>query len=106
MNTWFNHHETYRRSTRNFSEADIHYVLLYGRKLYNAGVVMYFLGRRDIPEDHLRDQRTAQLVGAAVLIDAKSGAILTVYRNKLAHRKHRKKTKYRHRPSYPSSPSL
>jgi hypothetical protein len=83
----------YRQSQRNLSQAEIWYVLCFGRRLYNAGVLMVFLGKRDIPVGDRRIQRIAQLEGTAVLIDRKSGLILTIYRNKAAYNEHRKKQK-------------
>jgi len=79
---------------RHLAKVEVLYVLHFGRRLYNAGVLMVFLGKRDIPLGDQHDASVTRLEGTAVLVDASSGLILTVYRNKAALKEHRKKPKY------------
>jgi len=88
-------HADQRSSHRNLNENDQQYVIRYGQKCYNAGVLMYFLGKRNIPSCDRANQRIAQLVGTAVLVNEKTGEIVTMYRNKAALKDHRRKKKYR-----------
>lgn len=80
---------------RNLSEADIWYVIQNGRKVYRAGVLVFFLGEKDIPMCDRAKQRPSQLVGTNVLIDVEQSIILTAYRNKEGYKDQRKKSKFR-----------
>lgn len=89
----FTDHATMRGEQRNVSESEVQYVLRHGASTHRAGAQAYFLGRRNIPENDRRNQRVAQLVGTTVLVDVKTGAILTVYRNAQGLKDHRRKSK-------------
>jgi hypothetical protein len=95
MDYSYHPHALERMAQRNLSHRDICYVILHGRKIYNAGALTYFLGYRDVPDDDRANQRVAQLVGTNVLVNVKNGEILTVYRNLEGCKEQRKKSKYR-----------
>ena len=87
-------HAITRTAQRNIKNNDIEYVLENGQRVYTGGALHVFLGKKDIPkEDHKRN-RAHQLVGTIVLMDAKSGAVITVYRNRKGLPAIRKKSKY------------
>ena len=94
----FSAHALLRMAQRNLSPADVEYVLRHGRRYRRAGVVHYFLGKKDIPKDDARDDAIARLEGTTVLVSpmGKGGAveIITAYRNRSALRRIRRKAKY------------
>jgi hypothetical protein len=97
----YSNHSLIRMAQRSISDADVEYVLQHGEKYHRAGAVHYFLGKRQIlGADQKRDSVT-RLEGTTVLLATDPGAadsVITVYRNRLAPRKIRRKTKYDLRP--------
>ena len=94
----FSEHALCRMAQRNVSPADVKYVLQHGRRYKRAGAIHCFLGKKDIPEDDARDDAIARLEGTTVLVtptwEKGSVEVITVYRNRSAPRKIRRKVKY------------
>lgn len=94
----FSQHAEKRCAQRNISRNDVLYVLQHGRRYWNAGTLMYFLGRRDIPAHDRADQRVRQLVGLCVhtrLVETDTLLIVTLYHNeKTGLKDHRRKQKF------------
>lgn len=93
----FTEHAELRCAQRNYSKGDVMYVLEHGRWVYRAGTKMYYLCRRDVPREDLRDSRIARLIGLCVQTTQEEGTILvlTLYPNKNSGLKdHRRKSKY------------
>ncbi len=86
---------------RNISEDEIRYVIKHGRKSHNAGCIMFFLRKRDIPPADRADQRICQLEGTCViaaLTTSNKLRVKTAYRNRRRGLKdHRRKKKYARR---------
>ena len=87
-------HARIRCAQRNIDGEILELVRRYGRKIHRTGVIFYFLGRRDLPEEMWREDRYARLEGTTLLMSLE-GELVTVYRNRFACRKIRKKAKYR-----------
>lgn len=94
-------HAHLRAAQRNLSVTDIERVIAWGREMYNAGALFYFLGNRDIPSQFRGDKRSRQLVGTMVVLCSHCQQfVITVYRNDLAIRRDRRKPKYDSRGRY------
>jgi hypothetical protein len=91
-------HAHKRCAQRNLDAEALELVRRYGRRLHRTGAVFYFLGRRDLPEELLRDDRYARLEGTTLLFSLE-GELITAYRNREALRQIRKKEKRRLGPS-------
>lgn len=90
----YSKHAITRMAQRCLSAAEIEYVVCHGRRYYSAGVIHYFLGKKDIPEDDQKYDKYRKLEGATVLVDSKLGrAVITAYRNK-STKKIRRKAKF------------
>lgn len=76
-------HAFERLAQRNLSAEDVRYVFVHGRR-YHAGKALFVhLGRRDIPEDDLRESRWRRLEGTILVLDSSTGEHLTTaYRNR------------------------
>jgi hypothetical protein len=86
---WLSQHAAIRMAQRNVTENDLFPVIRFGRLTHAAGAEFYFLGKRNIPENLQR--KLERLVGVTVV--ARDGQIITVYRNRLAPGKIRRKLK-------------
>lgn len=99
----FTLHAEIRCAQRNVSKRDVLYVLEHGRKEHNAGSLMYFLARRDVPKSDQSDPHIQRLIGVCVHTVANDhGVVLvtTLYRNEDSGLKdHRRKRKFRRRNS-------
>jgi hypothetical protein len=83
---------------RGLSPEDIGYVCDHGRPYYRAGMVHYFLGKKDIPPEDGCNADVQRLVGTTVLMENEDlSLIVTVYRNQNAIRRIRRKPKYHSR---------
>jgi hypothetical protein len=74
---------------RNVAADDLYPVIRFGRVTYVAGAEFYFLGKRDLPPN--LQLELEHLVGVTVLV--RNGHVLTVYRNRHAPSKIRRKLK-------------
>lgn len=83
-------HAAQRMSQRNLDIGDICVVLQYGQLEYRAGAEFYFLGERDLPSG--QKQQWHRLIGTTVVIE--QGEITTVYRNKHAISRIKRKHKF------------
>lgn len=100
----FTEHAVERMARRNIHEADIYYVYEHGTCFIRAGVLHIFLGEKNIPETDKHNSRIARLNGTMVLIDSHDAmTVKTVYRNREAIKKDRRKTKYDSRKSSQAS---
>jgi hypothetical protein len=90
----YSKHAITRMAQRCLSANEIEYVVCHGRRYYSAGVIHYFLGKKDIPEDDRKHDKFSKLEGATVLVDSKlRKSVITAYRNK-STRRIRRKAKY------------
>jgi hypothetical protein len=91
----FSWHAVVRMVQRHLTAEEIEYVVRYGRKVHVAGVVCYFLGKKDIPPDDASRGKYDRLEGTTVLLDGKRAeTVVTVYRNREAFKKMQHKLKY------------
>lgn len=84
-------HAARRMARRNLSVGDVALVLWLGHKEHRTGADFFFLGERDVPPG--LERALERLVGTTVV--AVGGCILTVYRNKGALSKIKRKLKWR-----------
>ena len=90
----YTEHALTRMHQRCLSIHDVQYVVLYGQQYRCAGVVHYFLGRRNIPTNDCRKDFLRRLEGTTVLVDSLEGRlVITVYRNRSALKSIRRKAK-------------
>ena len=82
-------HAKLRLAQRNLNEEDLAFILRYGQEIHRTGASFFFLGERDIPDKFVR--RQSRLVGSTVVVDERG--IVTVYRNKHAIKKIKRKSK-------------
>ena len=88
-------HAVQRMAQRNLTYSEIEYVCHHGRRVHRAGVVHYYLGRRDIPAPDRRDARIQKLEGTTVLVGGEaSDEVVTVFRNKNGTKNLRCKDKF------------
>jgi hypothetical protein len=94
----FSNHAAQRCAERNISFDEVLYALSHGRRVHNAGSLVFFLGKRDIPHPDRSNQRIAQLEGLTVqtmLTDDGWLVVMTVYRNReRGFKDQRRKRKY------------
>ena len=94
-------HVTRRMAQRRLNEHEIEYVMLYGTRYRRAGVLHFYLRKKDIPSADRRFDQYSRLEGTVVLLDSRNGvAIITAYRNRRpeALKAIRRKTKYNRKP--------
>ncbi|NDJ55288.1 MAG: DUF4258 domain-containing protein [Chloroflexi bacterium] len=91
----FSAHALQRCAERNVSEDEILYIIANGHTFHNAGAVFAELRKDSVPEEDHRDQRIAQLIGTTVVLNTTCSTVITVYRNRCAGKKNRRKAKYR-----------
>lgn len=85
-------HARRRAARRNLVPDAVDYVMTYGRCLYRTGALFYFLARRDLPPADRGASWAARLEGTVVLV-ARDGDVITVYRNRRALSAIRRKMK-------------
>jgi hypothetical protein len=79
---------------RDLTVVDLEYVLWFGRRYYCAGVLHVFMGSRDFPAQDKRIPGLARLEGTTIVLDPEDGeTVITVYRNRKASGKIRRKAK-------------
>lgn len=89
----FTHHALVRMAQRNLSRSDVLYAIKNGVSLHRDGLLFYFLGQRDLPKG--APHWSHRLEGTTVLLDPWTLTIITVYRNRKALRKIKRKPTYR-----------
>lgn len=76
-------HADRRLAQRNLTPNDVRYVFSYGRLYHTGKAVFVYLGLRDIPTAHRRDDRCRRLEGTVLVLDPNTGQHLTTaYRNR------------------------
>ncbi len=76
-------HADRRLAQRNLDSDDVAYVCLHGRRYHSGNATFIYLGLRDIPFDHRRDNRLRRLEGTTLVLDPRTGQHLTTaYRNR------------------------
>jgi hypothetical protein len=90
------HHAQHRQARRNISVDDIHFVLANGQRLYCAGAMHVFLGRRDLPGERHTYQRYARLEGTVLVLRDRGShlVLITVYRDRQGLRAIKAKAPY------------
>jgi hypothetical protein len=83
-------HAAQRMAQRNLDVGDVALVLQFGRREHCAGAKFFFLGERDLPSGY--ERKLARLVGSVVVV-IKEKIIATVYRNREAISKIKRKPK-------------
>lgn len=83
------HHAARRMAQRNLDLGDLAIVFTFGRREHRTGATFYFLAERDIPAG--LERRLERLVGTTIVVE--ENVITTVYRNRRALRKIRRKPK-------------
>jgi len=78
----YTEHGKARAATRNIPEEDIATVLTYGREVYGCGVIVYFVGKKEIKE---YGKQIAHCAGIHVLVSPDNGGVVTTYRNNEFH---------------------
>lgn len=73
-------HAQNRAGQRGLRQADIYYVLRYGKQYRAANAVIYYLRRIDIPEEELKAQ--VRLEGTAIITASQEPNVITVWRNR------------------------
>lgn len=86
-----NEHAAQRMAQRNLADVDLEIVLRFGRVLRRTGAEFSFLAERDLPDDLKR--KFDYMVDATVILENET--ITTVYRNRRALRRIRRKLKHR-----------
>ncbi len=100
----FPEHAAQRLSQRNLHPADVYYVCEHGSRSIVAGAIHIFLRRKNVRAEDRRNDRINRLIGTTVLLDSHDAkTVLTVYRNREAPKRNRRKAKYKRKSSRPSS---
>lgn len=89
----FTHHALIRMAQRNLSKSDVIFAIKHGLSLHRDGIVFFFLGQRDLPKD--APYWSYRLEGTTVLLDPWTLTIITVYRNRRALRRIKRKPTYK-----------
>ena len=84
-------HAALRMAQRNLEVDDVSTVLRFGRREHSAGAEFFFLGERDLPIGS--ERKLARLIGSVVVV-IKEKIIATVYRNRQAISKIKRKPKH------------
>jgi len=81
---------------RGIREEEVIFAYQHGRRLHIAGRIFIFLGKRDIPRKYRNSPQATRCEGLVLLVDfLTESTIITVYRNKRALKRLRRKPKYR-----------
>ena len=76
-------HAGRRLAQRNLRPEDIQYVFSHGRVYHSGKATFVYLGLRDIPAAHRREDRIRRLEGTVLVLDPGTGQHLTTaYRNR------------------------
>lgn len=82
-------HAELRMSQRNLSFEDLLIALQFGRKHHRSNTIFFFLGKNNLPKGN--EKNFEKLIGTTVVVVENS--IVTVYRNRRASSKIRRKAK-------------
>jgi hypothetical protein len=89
-------HGRSRCTQRNLSDADVQFVMDYGRHTWCAGALHVFLGRRDIPMSKAAACRFSHLEGTVLVFMRATDEpmLITAYRNRRGFKAIRSKAAY------------
>lgn len=103
MDFCFTNHAQLRGAQRNIDLEAVQFTVTYGRKFHRTGAVLFFLGKRNIPETLRRDDQIMKLEGTVLIISNDNGnkneLLITCYRNKKGLRQIKRKAKRRSKRS-------
>lgn len=77
----FTQHAQLRTAQWNLRPEEIEYVIAHGQHYHQAGVLIYYLRRRDIPSQDRQINRWMRLDGTAVVLSKDGQRVITVWRN-------------------------
>jgi hypothetical protein len=78
----FSQHSLQRAAQRNISPDEVEYIMTYGQIFHRAGAVIYFLRKRDIPEEDQVYASRVRLVGTALIFSQDNNSLITIWRNR------------------------
>lgn len=88
-------HVQKRMAQRSLSIDDLAYVIAHGQRFHQAGALIYYLRRCDVPWYDQADDDCTGLVGTAVIVSRDGGQVITAWRNqRCGLRRIRRKPKY------------
>jgi hypothetical protein len=91
----YTQHAQTRMAHRNLTAGEIDYIVVHGKHYHQAGALIYYLRRRDIPAWDQANDEYARLAGTAVVLTKDSRCVITTWRNLRSGLKHiRCKPKY------------
>jgi len=92
----YSNHALVRLAHRNLNPDEIDYVIQYGQCFHQAGALIYYLRKRDLPAWDRLDDHWLRLAGTAVILTKDGRRVITTWRNPQRGLKHIKcKPKYR-----------
>lgn len=91
----FTKHARKRMAQRNVSEAQVSFILGYGKEIHCAGARLVHLRRKDIPKSFRKADKFARLEGVTVVLSVTDPVVMTVWRNR-----HQGTYQIRHKPRY------
>lgn len=88
----FTLHARLRMAQWNLRESEVLYAIRYGEKFHRHGILFHFLREKDVAK---KDPRLmSRLEGVTVLTSARSRTVITVYRNRKAINRIKRKVRY------------
>ncbi len=80
---------------RGIRESEVILAYQHGRRIHFSGRICIFLGKRDIPKELRNSPLAKRAEGTVLLVDfLTESTVITVYRNKRALKRLRRKPKY------------
>jgi hypothetical protein len=77
----FSQHAQERAAEWNLRPEEIEYTIAHGQRFHQAGVLIYYLRRCDIPGQDRQNNRWMRLAGSAVILSKDGQRVITVWRN-------------------------
>lgn len=105
-------HSDARAAQRCLTDAEIEYILFFGKRYFCRGARMYFLRYKDLPESDRRRDECTRLVGTCVVLSEDRHTVITVWRNRKSGLKWLRKKpekaagRWQRRPRYDLAPDL
>ena len=88
----FTLHARLRMAQWNLCESEVLYAIRYGEKFHRHGIIFHFVREKDVPKNNHR--LMARLEGTTVLTSGATRTVITVYRNRNAISKIKRKVRY------------
>lgn len=95
----FTLHARLRMAQWNLQESDVYYAMRYGQSLRRHGIVFHFVRGKDIAQE--KNGQYSRLEGTTVLSNPVTGIVITVYRNRKALPRIKRKVRYNNRGNIP-----